>query len=121
MASTHPLVHPKDVYTISLHLYALYTNSCQTKFESRHFIKFADDSVLVSLLKVGVGGGGPIVNDFVSWCKGSFLELYKSKAMITDFRKSIPTPKPTIIEVTEIDLVENYKYVGTVFHNGLCF
>lgn len=104
-------------------LYILYTNSCQSKFENRHIIKFADDSVIVSLLKGGELDHGPVVNDFVSWCKEFFLELNvsKTKDMIIDFRKTAPIPKLTVIEGTEIDLVENYKYLGTVFDNKLCF
>ena len=30
-------------------------------------------------------------------------------------------PFPDSIEGIEIDLVENYKYLGTVFDNRLCF
>ena len=50
----------------------------------------------------------------VSWCEEFHLELYLSntKDMIIDFRRSVPIPRFTTIEV---DLVENYKYLGTVF------
>lgn len=90
-------------------LYILYTNSGQSKLEDRYIVKFAEDSVIVSLLK---GGGeldrSPVVNDFVSWCKGFFLELNvsKTKDMLIDFRKSTPIPKPIVIEGSEVELVE---------------
>ena len=66
---------------------------------------------------------GLVVNDFVSWCKEFHLELNlsKTKDMIIDFRRSVPIPQFTTIEGIEIDLVESYKYLGTVFDNRLCF
>ena len=33
----------------------------------------------------------------------------------------MPIPQFTTIEGIEIDLVENYKYLGAVFDNRLCF
>ena len=62
-------------------------------------------------------GHGQVVKDFVSWCKETFLELNvsKTKDMIIDLRKLEPNPKLTDIKGIEIDMVENHKYLGTVF------
>ena len=97
---------------LSLLLYILYTNSCRSRFDNRQVLKFADDSVIISLLKGGELDHSPVVNYFVTWCKHSYLELYVSKIkdMVIDFRKSAPTPKPTEIGGLEVELVESYKY-----------
>ena len=60
-----------------------------------------------------------MVDDFMSLCKDSFLELNvsKTKDMIIDLRKSAPNSKLTDIEVIEIDLVENHKYLGIMSDN----
>ena len=47
--------------------------------------------------------------------------MSKTKDMIIDFRKSTPNPKLLHIEGNVIDLVENHKYLGTVFDNKLSF
>lgn len=74
----------------------LYTNSCRSQFDYRQIIKFADDSVIMSLLKGGEVDHGPVVNDFVTWCKESCLELNvsKTKDMVVDFRSSAPALTP---------------------------
>ena len=54
-------------------LYILYTDSCRSAHPNRHILKFADDSVIVSLLNNEEASHGPVVNDFVTWCDNSFL------------------------------------------------
>lgn len=108
------LVHLRDVYFPHSFIF-----STQTAAEANlriDIIKFGDDSVIVSLLKGGELDHGPVVNDFVSWCKEAFLELNvaKTKDIIIDFRRTAPSPKVTTMEGSEIDLVENHKYLGTV-------
>lgn len=44
----------------------------------------------------------------------------KTKDMVFDLRKSAPTPKHTVIEGTEVDRVEDYKYLGSVLDYKLC-
>lgn len=63
-------------------LYIMYTNDCQSTHENRHIMKFADDSVIVSLLQGQEQGHGPVVDDFVSWCDQSFLHLNVAKMLI---------------------------------------
>jgi hypothetical protein len=67
----------------------LYTNISQSKYENRTITKFADDSVIVSLLQKNETSPGPIIEDFVKWCEESHLQLNisKTKDMIIDFRK----------------------------------
>lgn len=44
----------------------------------------------------------------------------KTKDMIIDLRKA-PSPKLTTMEGSEINLVENHKYLGSAFDHKLCF
>lgn len=60
-------------------LFVLYTNECQSMFESRHSIKYADDSVIISLLQDLEESHEPVLDNFISWCKDSFLQLNVSK------------------------------------------
>ncbi len=61
----------------------LYTNECQTQLERRRIIKFADDSVIVSRLNSVDIDRGPVLSDFIDWCKLSFLDInaFKTKDM----------------------------------------
>ena len=93
-------------------LHILYTNSGRSQFDRRQVIKFADDSVIISLLKGGELDHDPVVNYFVTWCKESYLE----------FNVSAPTPKPTERGRLEVEVVESYKYLWrTVLDNKLRF
>ena len=56
-------------------LFVLYTNECQCYYEGRHIIKFADDSVIVSLLSNDEINHGLVVDEFSDWCKRSFLDI----------------------------------------------
>lgn len=45
----------------------------------------------------------------------------KMKDMIIGFRKSPPSPLPTVIKGADIDPVEGYTYLSIVLDNALCF
>ena len=55
-------------------------------------VKFAYDSVIVSLLNGHDSTHGPVVKDFSEWCESSFLKInvLKTKELIIDFRKKPP-------------------------------
>lgn len=67
----------------------MYTNDCRSMYENSYFIKYADDSVIVSLLHNQDLGHGPVVEDFISWYDRFYLQLNvnKTKYMVTDYRK----------------------------------
>lgn len=104
-------------------LFILYTNMCQSTFKSRFVLKYADDTVIVSLLKENENGHGPVVNQFVQWCEESNLKLntLKTKDMVIDFRKKKDTPEATIILGQSVEVVQSYKYLGTVIDSSLGF
>ncbi len=105
-------------------LFSLYTDDCRSVFEGRHIIKFADDSVIVSLLTGSDGSHGPVVDHFIQWCDASFLNINasKTKEMFIDFRKKNIVPVlPVVIKGHQVELVKEYKYLGTVFDDKLKF
>lgn len=104
-------------------LFVLYTNECQTQLERRRIIKFADDSVIVSLLNNEDPDHGPVLADFTDWCNLSFLDInaLKTKEMIVDFRKNPTVITPIAINGNAIEVVHQFKYLGTVIDDKLTF
>lgn len=89
----------------------------------RHIVKFADDSVIVSLLSSDDLEHGPVVKEFMDWCSSSFLHISvaKTKEMLVDFRKNPTVISPVMIENEAVELVNNYKYLGTYVDDKLTF
>lgn len=54
-------------------LFVLYTNSSQNLDQDRHIIKFADDSVIISLLHDA--DRDPVVDESQAWCGQSLLNI----------------------------------------------
>ncbi|KAF7655799.1 hypothetical protein LDENG_00050610, partial [Lucifuga dentata] len=81
-------------------LFSLYTNDCQSHYEGWYVIKFADDSVIVSLLGTSNNSHSPVVAMFSQWCDQSFLNinLLKTKEMSIDFRKNPLPILPAVIK-----------------------
>ena len=102
-------------------LFILYTNDCRSIRPKRYFIKFSDDTALLSLLSNDEVGHGPVLNDFVAWCDRSYLCLNatKTKDMCIDFRKYPPSQSDTVIHDNKVEVVDEYKYLGTTIDNKL--
>ena len=105
---------------LSSFLFILYTNSCTSTFQNRHFIKYADDTALVSLLYDEEEEHGPVFDFFLRWCEKSnlLLNTSKTKEMAIDFR-TIQSPNPTFINGEPIQSVTEYKYLGVVLDHKL--
>lgn len=106
-------------------LFILYTNACKSSLGNRHILKFADDSVIVSLLSEEESTYGPVVEDFIVWCQNAFFKhnVLKTKEMTIDYRlrgKSIDD-KQISINGAGIQSVEQYRYLGTVLDCKLTF
>lgn len=99
-------------------LFILYTNACKSSFENRHILKYADDSVIVSLLNEEDSTHGPVVEHFTVWCQNAFLQLnvLKTKEMTIDYRLrgKLIDDKQISINKAGFQSVEQYKYLGTV-------
>ena len=77
-------------------------------YENHHILKFADDTVIVSLLNSEEISRGPI-DYFSNCCHESFLVLNvsKTKDMCIDFRRSHPSPVSIVIDSQNIEIVES--------------
>ena len=87
----------------------LYTNICQSSHEKCHILKFAD---LVP---------GPIVEEFIQWCKSSFLiiNVSKTKEMMIDFRKSSAATTPLLINDQAVERVQQHKYLSAMITTNI--
>ena len=45
-------------------------------------MKYADDTVIISLLQAGETGHDPVVNHFIEWCEESHLKIHTKNAFI---------------------------------------
>lgn len=104
-------------------LFILYTNDCRSCYDNRHILKFADDTVIVSLLTNNESNHGPVVNDFIDWCEQFYLSVNvsKTKDMAIDFRRSPPSGTYNVIQGEVVELVSEYKYLGTIIDKDLRF
>lgn len=104
-------------------LFVLYTNECRSQHAGRHILKFADDSVIVFLLSSDDPDHGPVVKEFTDWCSSSSMciNVSKTKEMLIGFRKHPSVTPPLVIEDQAVELVHNYKYLGTNIDDKLSF
>ncbi|XP_060780488.1 NACHT, LRR and PYD domains-containing protein 12-like [Neoarius graeffei] len=91
-----------------------------------HLVKFADDTVLLSLLSASNPHHGSVLQDFISWCEGAGLQLNsnKTKELIVTFsikQRQLAEAHTTTIRGEPVELVEEYKYLGTIFDSLLRF
>ena len=61
------------------------------------------------------------MDQFVEWCESSclFLNTRKTKELIVDFRTGRHTHQNMVIHGEDIEVVKNYKYLGTVIDDKL--
>jgi hypothetical protein len=106
-------------------LFTLYTSDCRSTDTRCHYIKYADDTVLVNLLDKRKDTNFVLEQTqvFSSWCNENHLTLNvkKTKDMIMDFGKSATVYNDIIINGEVVEQVETYKYLGTIINNKLCW
>ena len=63
------------------------------------------------------------VNTFVEYCKANYLVLNvnKTKELIVDYRINKHDPDPVIIDGSEVNRSDHYKYLGVVMDDKLCW
>ena len=66
---------------------------------------------------------GPALAEFVGWCDDNFLDLNvsKTKEMFVDFRQASNGHIVSKIHGEDVQTVDKYKYLGTVFDSRLKF
>ncbi len=105
-------------------LFILYTNECRINHEHRHILKFADNTVIVNLLENYEIMHDSVVDDFITLCKDFHLPINvsKTKDMVIDFHKSQPSTRTlTSIQDQDVEIVTQYKYLGTIIDDRLNF
>ena len=102
-------------------LYIFYANDCRRTLPNRFLIKLSDDTALISLLFNKETGHGPVAEDFVDWCDKWCLCLNATKAkyMCIDFRNDPPSQTDTVTHEDKVEVVDEYKYLGTIIDNRL--
>ena len=112
---------------LSPFLYILYTNNCRSTHPNTLFLKFSDDTAIVSLLQdsLSLQHYHSAVQSFSAWCNKNFLQLNvnKTKEMCIDFRrKRENTPQsPPLINGVNVERVSEYKYLGIIIDDKLNF
>ena len=89
---------------LSPFLFTLYTSDFSFCSQSRHLQKFSDNSAIVGQ---DAECGGQV-------CGLNHLQLNvtKTKELVVDFRKQRTRSNPFSINETEVDIVDEYKYLG---------
>ena len=106
-------------------LFSIYTDEIRFNNSITTLFKFADDMALVGLLK----GEDTLAKYFCDvkrlheWCSESFLELNvkKTKELVFDERPDKPTFEPIRISDESVEVVDKFKYLGTVIDTNLDF
>uniref|UniRef100_A0A8C6NI69 Reverse transcriptase domain-containing protein n=1 Tax=Nothobranchius furzeri TaxID=105023 RepID=A0A8C6NI69_NOTFU len=101
---------------LSPFLFTLYTS------ETCHLQKYSDDSAVVRCIRDGQEAEyRELVERFVAWCGNNHLTLNvnKTKEMILDFRRNRVESNTVSIMGEEVEVVEEYKYLGVHLDNRL--
>ena len=103
-------------------LFTLYTSDFNSNSESCSLVKYADDTSLTGLiLKNNETNYRLEMEPFVQWCDDNFLTLNitKTQELVFDFRKIRQGIHPVCIKNNEVEIVSEYKYLGTIIDNKL--
>lgn len=102
-------------------LFTLYTNDCVSSHPNNILVKFADDAALVGLIRDSEAQYRDEIQLFTQWCEDNFLVLNtkKTKELIIDFRVNKSPKEPVVIENSAIEVVSEYKYLGTIIDDKL--
>ena len=103
-------------------LFIIYTNDCVAKNSCCSIVKFADDAALVALLNDSHEDGyRSEIKNLTHWCQENYLQINvkKTKEMIIDLRNRETSLEPVHVNDNSVEIVSEYKYLGTVIDNKL--
>ena len=97
-------------------LFTLYTSNCRCTAKDTLQVKFSDDTSLTGLITTSENSYRCAVEKLVGWCNDNhlLLNVSKTKEIVVDFRRDPPTPRPLVINGEEVEIVGEYKYLGSV-------
>ena len=107
---------------LSAVLFIIYTDSMKTNNDQCKIIKYADDTVVMGLISDDDELTYRNSVEYVSnWCQDNFLNLNvsKTKELILDFRRDTSIKYPVVIQDTDVENVQYYKYLGVNVQNNL--
>ena len=98
-------------------LYSLYTYDCKPRYDSNIIIKFADDTTVIYIGLISDDDESAYRDDvkhLVRWCASNDLVLNasKTKEIVVDFRKSKSVPSKLIVNNSEVEIVDSFKFLG---------
>ena len=102
-------------------LFILYINDLISHQDYCKMIKFADDVALIGLLTDDETSYRAVIDHFYNWCSENALILNtkKTKEMVFDFRQSPISLPPVTMNNVPIEIVQEYKYLGTIIDSKL--
>lgn len=105
---------------LSPFLFTLYTSDFTYNTDTCHLQKFSDDTAIVGRVSEDLEYREVITN-FVTWCELNHLRINasKTKEVVIDFRRKAPRTAPVNIQGLDIEMVEEYKYLGVHLNNKL--
>ena len=106
-------------------LFSIYTDEVRFDNKITTLFKFADDMALVGRLKRedDLAAYFCDVQKLHQWCSKSFLELNvkKTKELVFDERPEKPPFEPIKISNESVEVVDSFKYLGTIIDTNLDF
>ena len=105
-------------------LFILYTSDFRADGDGCSLVKFADDTALIGLINEDDSAAFlKCIERFVSYCRENYLELNtsKTKELVIDYRKNRHMPDPILINNKEVTRTDQYKYLGVVMDDQLCW
>ena len=100
---------------ISPLLYSLYTYDCKPRYDSNMIIKFADDTTVIGIISDDDESAyRDDVKHLVRCCASNdlVLNVSKTKEIVVDFRKSKSVPSTLIVNNSEVEIVDSFKFLG---------
>jgi len=102
-------------------LFTMYTADCRCGEEGVVQIKFSDDTSISGLIQTDETSYKASVSSMVTWCRDNYLLLNvnKTKELIIDFRRNPAPHTPLEINGEQVEIVSQYKYLGTILDSKL--
>ena len=99
---------------ISPLLYSIFTHDCLSLYDNCMVVKFADDTTVAGLIRNSESEYRNQVSALVEWCSENDLELNvkKTKEIIVDFRRNPTEIVPLVINGSEVEIVQQFKFLG---------
>ena len=104
------------IIIMNTYLYCIhYIYDCKPRYDSNIIVKFADDTTVIGLISDDDESAyRDDVKQLVSWCASNdlVLNVSKTKEIVVDFRKSKSVPSTLIVNNSEVEIVDSFKFLG---------